>query len=157
MEINDKHSFISEIKKSMEKIMREEFKQLKQQLIAEIMNYQFKVVIEEIITEQVNKLTQELSDEIKCLKVKIEEMVKDETSNVRKGNEKQSDKSSISRSDKIKESYAQAVQKSKKNEIIVQPVREQESGSTAGIIIQNVNIMQLGANVERFIKGKNHT
>lgn len=39
-----------------------------------------------------------------------------------------------------------------KNEIIIQPVNEQESESTEGVIKRNVNIMQLGASVEKFVK-----
>ncbi|CAL1672858.1 unnamed protein product [Lasius platythorax] len=152
-EIMNKFSSVSEITKSMEKVMREEFKQLKQQLIVEVIDHQIKAVIKEIITEEVNKATQKLTDEIKYLKVKIEEMVKEKTSNDTKSNEKQTERGSISRSDKIKDSYAQTVRKSKKNEIIVQPVREQGSESTEGTIKHNVNIMQLGASVERIIKG----
>lgn len=153
MEVKNKTSSDNEIKKSVEKVMREEFKQLKQQLLVENIGQEFREAVKEIITEQVNKLTKKLTDEIMYLRTKLEELVKDKSSHVIKGKERQNDESGVSRSDKIKEAYAQVVRKSKKNEIIVQPVREQESESTAGTMKNNVNIMQLGVSVERIIKG----
>lgn len=126
MEGRDRTSSDNEIKKSIEKVMREEFKQLKQQLLVENIGQELREAVKEIITEQVNKLTQKLTD-IKYLKTKIEELTKDKSSHVMKSNEGLNDESSTSRSDRIKEAYAQVVRKSKKNEIIIQLVREQEN------------------------------
>lgn len=144
----------NEIKKLIQKVMREEFEQLKQQLIVEIMEQQFERTIKEIIKEQMKKLTQELTDEIKYLRVKMDEIIKEKIDdNMNKNNEKQGDKNNTLRNDRIKDSYAQITRKSTKNEIIVQPIKEQDNEITERTIKQKVDIMQLGAGVERLIKG----
>lgn len=143
----------NEIKKLIGKVMREEFEQLKQ-LIVENMEQQFERIRKEVIREQIKEITQEITEEIKYLKIKMDEIIKEKINNNKnKTNEKQDEGSNSSRNDRMKESYALAVRKNTKNEIIIQPIMEQDSESTEKTIKQNVDIMQLGAGVERLVKG----
>ena len=147
-------SYDNEIKKLIEGVMREKFEKLKQQLIVEIIEQQFERTVKEIIKEQMVKVKQERTEEIKDLKVKMDEIIKEKRSNnMNKINEKQDEKKKSLRNDRVKETYAQTARRNTKNEIIVQPTKEQDSKSTEEIIKQNIDIMQLGAGVERLVKG----
>lgn len=121
--------------------------------MAVVMEQQLERTIKEIIKKQIKEVTQEIIDEFKCLTVKMDELIKEKISNMTKISEKEGEENNNISSKKIKETYALAVRKSKKNEIVVQPITEQDSESTERIIKQKVDIMQLGAGVERIVKG----
>lgn len=72
---------VGEIKTAMEMVMRKEYEQLKKQLINEF---------KEIITEHISRIIQELTDEIKYVRIKMEKLVKNKNKmeNVKENNKK---------------------------------------------------------------------
>jgi len=117
----------NEIKKLIQRVMREEFEQLKQQLV-EVMEQQFERIIKETIKEQMKKLTQELIDETRYLKIKMDEIIEEKIgTNMNKNKGKQSERNNTLGNYRIKDSYAQMARKNTRNEIIVQPIKEQDN------------------------------
>lgn len=103
----------NEIKKLTQKVMREEFEQ--QQLV-EVMEQQFERIIKETIKEQMKKLTQELIDETRYLKIKMDEIIEKKIGiNMSKNKGKQSERNNTLGNDRIKDSYAQIARKNTRN------------------------------------------
>lgn len=111
-----------------------------------------------IIAEEVGKAVKPLINEIHILRGKLEEVqkaVKDADNNKRVTSENIERNGTERINKNVRITYVEIANSSKKEEIIIQPIREQTSEETVGTIKSNVNIMELVANVNNIVNGSN--
>lgn len=141
-----------EKERNVEELIRMEWKKMRRDIIEEMMGSRLKDVIKEIIEVEVAKCTKMLREELRILK---KELIKTKQENEQNKTEIEGKKENKEGEQKERQKvmYSQIAKKSRKEEIIVLPVKEQTSDLTAGTIKRNINIMELGVGVENVVKG----
>ncbi|CAL1672605.1 unnamed protein product [Lasius platythorax] len=136
--------------RNVEELIRMEWKKMRRDIIEEMMGSRLKDVIKEIIEVEVAKCTKMLRKELRILKKELIKTKQENEQNKTKTEKKENKEGEQKERQKVM--YSQIAKKSRKEEIIVLPVKEQTSDLTAGTIKRNNNIMELGVGVDNVVK-----
>ncbi|KMQ86028.1 hypothetical protein RF55_15108 [Lasius niger] len=141
-----------EKERNVEELIRMEWKKMRRNIIEEMMGSRLKDVIKEIIEVEVAKCTKMLREELRILR---KELIKTKQENEKNKTETEGKKENKEGEQKERQKvmYSQMAKKSRKEEMIVLPVKEQTSDLTAGTIKRNINIMELSVGVDNAVKG----